>query len=216
MISREQKVWLAALLLLDLAISIGFLIMLPSRVPTHWNWRGEIDRYGSSLETTLVLSICVMFLPLIMMALPKLGAVGRALERSRAVYGRVVVAITAALVAIHVIVMLSASAKSDAPVAGVPIVFGVLWIVVGNWMGKIRRNWLMGIRTRWTLKNDAVWERTHRVGGRLFVANGFVTLLAGIFLPAVAGFVVLIGGLLALTLWAFAYSWWITPRPSAG
>lgn len=111
--------------------------------------------------------------------------------------------------------MLSASARSEAPDAGVPIVFGVLWIVVGNWMGKIRRNWLMGIRTRWTLKNDAVWERTHRVGGRLFVANGFVTLLAGIFLPVVAGFVVLIGGLLALTLWAFAYSWWITPRPSA-
>lgn len=77
MISREQKVWLAVLVLLDLAISIGFLMTLPSRVPSHWNWRGEIDRYGSPLETTLVLSICVMFLPLMMAALPSSAPSGR-------------------------------------------------------------------------------------------------------------------------------------------
>jgi uncharacterized membrane protein len=40
---------------------------------------------------------------------------------------------------------------------------------MGNYMGKLRRNFWAGIRTPWTLVNDTVWERTHRFGGWLFV-----------------------------------------------
>ena len=50
----------------------------------------------------------------------------------------------------------------------------VLFIFLGNYMGKLRRNFWMGIRTPWTLTSDVVWERTHRVGGWLFVAIGLL------------------------------------------
>jgi uncharacterized membrane protein len=79
--------------------------------------------------------------------------------------------------------------------------------VIGNSMGKIRRNSLCGIRTPWTLASDVVWERTHRVGGRLRVAHAFALAAAAIWLPPWAAFAVLIGGLIVLCAWGMSYSW---------
>jgi uncharacterized membrane protein len=64
----------------------------------------------------------------------------------------------------------------------------------------------MGIRTPWTLKSDYVWERTHRVGGRLMALLGIVVALAAIFLPIWAGVVIFLPGLLTLCAWAMFYS----------
>ncbi len=215
MTSREQKWLVVGLVIVDFVIAIGFQLSMPSKVPAHWNFRGDIDRYGSPWEMTLVLSFCLMWIPLLMMALPAVGSVGTSLARSKNTYGRVIVALTMALVAIHVAVMLSASEKSLAPISAVPLVLGMLWIVIGNWLSKIRRNPVLGIRTPWTLRNDTVWERTHRWGGRLFVVDGLATIAAALLLPLWAAFVVLVGGLLSLCVWAFWYSWWITPAADA-
>jgi uncharacterized membrane protein len=56
---------------------------------------------------------------------------------------------------------------------------GALFIVMGNYFGKIRKNFFLGIRTPWTLASDEVWARTHRLAGRLFVLLG-IFMLAGI------------------------------------
>ena len=45
----------------------------------------------------------------------------------------------------------------------------------------------MGIRTPWTLTSDLSWDRTHRVGGRLFVLEGIVFILLGLVRPAAGG-----------------------------
>ncbi|GHO80924.1 hypothetical protein KSD_86950 [Ktedonobacter sp. SOSP1-85] len=60
---------------------------------------------------------------------------------------------------------------------------GGLFIFTGNYLGKLRRNFWMGIRTPWTLSSDASWERTHRVGGRFFVACGLLCIPLS-FMPA--------------------------------
>jgi uncharacterized membrane protein len=59
----------------------------------------------------------------------------------------------------------------------------VLFIFLGNYMGKLRRNFWAGIRTPWTLASDVVWERTHRLGGWLFVATGLLGVIMS-FIPA--------------------------------
>lgn len=60
-------------------------------------------------------------------------------------------------------------------------VISLLFILVGNLMPKIKSNFFMGIHTPWTLSNEAVWNKTHRLGGKLFVLGG-ILLLAGDFL----------------------------------
>ena len=65
---------------------------------------------------------------------------------------------------------------------GVEAGIGLLLAVVGNFFGKLTRNFFVGIRTPWTLASDEVWMRTHRLAGKLFVVAGlamFVLALAG-------------------------------------
>jgi uncharacterized membrane protein len=138
--------------------------------------------------------------------LPKLGETGAALKRTGKTYGRMAIAITAALVSIHLLVVLRGSQPFDVVSAMVADV-GILIAVLGNWSGKIRRNAIAGIRTPWTLKSDAIWERTNRLGGRLQVAHGIAVTVAALCLPIWAAITVLMGGLLALVVWALLYSW---------
>ena len=57
---------------------------------------------------------------------------------------------------------------------------GVLLAVLGNFMGKIRYNYVMGVRTPWTLASERVWDRTHRVVGPLFVLWGLAVLASAV------------------------------------
>lgn len=72
----------------------------------------------------------------------------------------------------------SASTLSTAMAMG----FGLLFIVLGNYMPKFRQNSFMGIRVKWTLESEANWNATHRMGGKVWVAGGFACL-AGAMLP---------------------------------
>ena len=57
---------------------------------------------------------------------------------------------------------------------------GLLFVVLGNFMGKLTKNFFVGIRTPWTLASDEVWLRTHRLGGKLFVLAGVALFIAGL------------------------------------
>jgi immunity protein, SdpI family len=85
---------------------------------------------------------------------------------------------------------------------------GVLFIVIGNYLPKVRPNYMIGIRTPWTLTSDLSWQRTHRVGGRLVIIEGLVFIVAGFVRPTTAILVgVLIGGIVVMLVVLFAYSY---------
>jgi uncharacterized membrane protein len=57
---------------------------------------------------------------------------------------------------------------------------GLLFVVIGNYLGKVRKNFFIGIRTPWTLASDEVWNRTHRMGGKLFMLSGVIIWLGAL------------------------------------
>jgi uncharacterized membrane protein len=59
---------------------------------------------------------------------------------------------------------------------------GLLFFAAGVMVEHAKRNWFIGIRTPWTLSNDEVWEKTHRLGGKLFRIAGLLGI-AGVFFP---------------------------------
>jgi uncharacterized membrane protein len=89
----------------------------------------------------------------------------------------------------------------------VSIGIGLLFMLMGNTFGKVRSNYMFGIRTPWTLASERSWNRTHRAGGWAFVIVGLATALAGFFLPGAVAFFVLMGGLVVAIGGTFIYSY---------
>jgi uncharacterized membrane protein len=63
------------------------------------------------------------------------------------------------------------------------VAVGLLFMVMGNVLGKVRKNFFLGIRTPWTLASDEVWAKTHRLGGWCFVIAGILMALMGVIMP---------------------------------
>jgi uncharacterized membrane protein len=99
-------------------------------------------------------------------------------------------------------------AQSEVVARLVPAGIGVVLIVVGNYLGKVRSNFFFGIRTPWTLSSELSWNRTHRLGGRLSVLIGLVALLTPVF--PWAGVVALAVGapIMVIVLVIYSYVQW--------
>ena len=93
-----------------------------------------------------------------------------------------IIAIATELFLLGVQVLVLRAAVDRAPLSGGLLMLGLgaLLAVLGNRLGKVRRNFFVGIRTPWTLADEEVWLRTHRVGGKVFVAAGLAIMLLGL------------------------------------
>jgi uncharacterized membrane protein len=104
---------------------------------------------------------------------------------------------------VHVL-LLAGNFGMDIDIArAVPAGVFVLLILIGNPLGKVRRNFYIGIRTPWTLASERVWYATHRMGARVMVAGGACGLIA-VLLGAPATVIVTL--LVALALLPVLYS----------
>ncbi|MBE5839403.1 SdpI family protein [Butyrivibrio sp.] len=57
------------------------------------------------------------------------------------------------------------------------LVMGLAFVVLGNYLPKARQNYTIGIKTPWTLSNEDIWNRTHRLAGYLWVVGGITIVV---------------------------------------
>jgi uncharacterized membrane protein len=143
---------------------------------------------------------------LLLTVLPLIGPFRRNFENFRNVYGKICVLVATLFLLLHAIELLKAVGHTFSIGSAMAILVGSLIAVLGNWMGKIRRNFYVGIRTPWTIANDRVWEKTHRVGGPIMVVVGIASVISGLVAPDWVSYAVLIGGAIALAVWSMGYS----------
>ncbi len=84
------------------------------------------------------------------------------------------------LTGLNLIVFLWAIGVSIDTGIAVFILVGLLLVLLGNYLGKLRPTWFVGIRTPWTLSSEESWNKTHRLGGKLFMVTGLLMIAAGI------------------------------------
>jgi uncharacterized membrane protein len=153
---------------------------LPDIVPVHWGLRGEANRYAPKPWGPFVGPIISAALFTIFLTLPHISPKGFRIGPFFRAYRIIQLSLQIFLFAILVAQLLSGIGLA-VPIGRVAIVSaGALIVVLGNFMGKVRKNFFVGIRTPWTLSNDEVWSRTHRLGGWLMVLAGSVFAIAGL------------------------------------
>jgi uncharacterized membrane protein len=180
-----------ALLVAGLAATALAYPHMPERIPLHWNAHGHLDGHGPRWML-LVLGPGIMAVELAMFALlPVLSPRHFEMESFRDAYYRIMVAAVAMAGYIEAVV-LAAALTGNADIVTPALLSGVslTLVFIGNLMGKVRRNFYIGIRTPWTLASERVWHATHRLAGKSMVLTGIVSIAAALW-----------GGLAGTILW---------------
>jgi uncharacterized membrane protein len=182
----KQFKWSLILLVINVIVMMYFALELPAdaRIPMHWNAQGEIDGWTSKLGAVAFHTGGAALLFLLMYLMPYYSPWYKKYEERME---RVVPSITNILILFFTVIGGYAMLLAKNPDATdnpnmVLILIGFLFILLGNILPKVPKNFFIGIKTPWTLANDEVWLKTHRLGGGLFVISGFIMILKGLIL----------------------------------
>lgn len=198
------------LVLIILSLVVGALVYgdLPERVPSHWNIHGEIDGYSGRFFGAFGMPLLTLGLYILMVFLPRI-------DPKRANYGKFIGAYNIFMIlfvlfmlSLHALILLAAFGYQIDIGVIVRIGLGILFIVTGNYMTRVRHNYFFGIKTPWTLASEKVWVKTHRLGGLLFVAAGILSIIS-IFLGPEVGFFLTIGSLIGASVISMVYSYFV-------
>jgi uncharacterized membrane protein len=180
---------------------------LPTTIPTHWGPMGTPDAWSTkSPLSVFAMPLISVGLYALFIVIPYLDPKRANLLRSKKAYA-VILDATTALLAATFAASLAAAFNAKFPVDRVITgATGLLFIVIGNYMTTVKRNFTMGVRFSWTVMDDVVWAKTNRLGGLMFMGAG-VLALAGVFVPAPWSIITILAPALLMIPVLYVYSY---------
>lgn len=163
-----------------LACLAGILVAypkLPPMVPVHWNAHGQPDDWGPKWSLFLWGPGMMLGFVALFAALPWLSPRKFDVNAFRPTYLYIMIVLIAMLAYLNLLTLMAAlGVMTD---IGRAVVGGVCLLIalLGNVFGKVRRNFYIGIRTPWTIADERVWNKTHRLAGKLSFVCGIVGLI---------------------------------------
>jgi len=153
---------------------------LPPVLPVHWGLRGNANGFMAKPWGVYIYPTMVGAMLLLKLVLPAISPRSFAIEPFTRAFNILMAALM--LFCAYLMGIVYASELGAQVPIGRPVIggVGVLLIVTGNFLGKVTKNFFIGIRTPWTLANDEVWFKTQRLGGWLLVLFGLVTTTVAI------------------------------------
>jgi uncharacterized membrane protein len=212
--SRSTQIFILAIIGVQVLIALLSYPFLPDTVPTHWNTAGEVNSYGPKWVDTFLFPVITlgiyMLIRFLLSISPRIGSEGGGQRENVEVVDRILISVFLVLLVIQLTIL---AVIFHLPVDisfVICLLLSAMLLSMGNYLGKLRRNFWAGIRTPWTLVSDTVWERTHRFAGWLFVGTGVVGIVLS-FIPAIRIWGV-VGLLLLDVVLAVVYSYVIYQR----
>lgn len=219
---KNKITWIiAALSLIITAVAINFM---PDKVPMHYNFAGEVDRYGSKFEMMIFPGITLLFAifwAVLTRAFDrkiKSGAeekeIAEIKANSKVIYiasiATMVFFLITQLVFIYNVFKNGNESNEESPFDFMTIemaILGVLMIIMGNVMPKSKRNGMFGLRTPWSMANDRTWLACNRFGGVLACVAGFMILLVALLLDGMMIIWVTLGIIVVMSITVIVYSY---------
>lgn len=184
---------------------------LPGRFPSHWNHSGEVDGWMSREWGAFLIPLILVAQLGLFYVLPRIDPRGANYTKFKSTYDILIITLMIFMLGVHLLILAAALGVRIPITRIVPAGVGILFIVLGNLMPRMRPNWFVGIKTPWTLSSDRVWDRTHRFSGRLFVVVGALIVLSALLAPALVKPVLMFAPwVLVIAVLVYSYIIWRT------
>ena len=198
-----------ALTMLPMLIGLLLWNHLPDVITTHWGADGVADGFSGK-------AFAVFAMPAILAGVNLLCCLGTAIDPKQAnqnkkAMGLVFWIMPLISVCVCTFVYSTALGKAMDMFVIMPLLMGVMFVVIGNYMPKVKQNSTLGIKIHWTLYNEENWNMTHRFAGKIWFVGGVAVMLTAL-LPAKWMVAVMLLAILLLVFAPMVYSYSIYMR----
>ncbi|WP_427126698.1 SdpI family protein [Priestia megaterium] len=202
----KKHVFPLSITLLTLVAWLIALPHLPAVMPIHWGANGEADGFATKINA-MILTVGIMVLIYFVIAfVPRIDPRKENYKYFSKTYNIVLNAVLLLFFFVNMSTILQGLGYNVPMSYIAPIMAGLVFIIIGNYLQRVRSNYFMGIRTPWTLSNETVWKKTHRLSGKLFFMGGLLILISA-FLPDGYKSVIMWGSIVLCVAIPYLYSY---------
>ena len=197
---------IGGILLVSLAVTLFYYPRVPDIIPTHWGISGRIDATGPKYMLFVFWGLA-LFVNVIMLFAEKIEPKKGSYAKFPKVFNILRVFITALLCGLELLTIAFAFTPDFADMNSIMyITMGLMFVLLGNYMPKVKHNYTFGIKVPWTLASENVWNKTHRMAGPRWIAGG-IAIMGGVFMPPEIAFVIMFAVILLLVVAPMVYSY---------
>lgn len=155
---------------------------LHEKVPIHWNYKGEIDDWGTKYSLIGVAFLLPVLTYVLMLLIPKIDPKKR-IELMGGKYYQIKFVLVVFMSILSLFFIHSSKSQTLSSPILVFVLIGLLFMALGNYFKVIKQNYFLGIKTPWTLESEEVWKLTHILAGKLWIIGGLLIVIFSLVIP---------------------------------
>jgi len=202
-----QKATIGILLLIIISFMIGiyYYPQMPEQMDSHWNASGEANDSMSRFWGIFLMPIILVGMFVLFSIIPLIDPLKNNIKKFRKHFDGFIWFISLFLFYIYILTMLWNLGHNFNMTRFIIPAIGLMFFFAGILIENAKMNWFIGIRTPWTLSSKNVWNKTHKLGGKLFKIAGILAII-GLFFPEEI-IIFSIVPVLIFTVYLFVYSY---------
>ncbi|KJL02791.1 MULTISPECIES: SdpI family protein [Priestia] len=202
----KKHVFPLGITLLTLVAWLIALPHLPATMPIHWGANGEADGFATKINAMILTVGIMVFIYFVIAFVPRIDPRKENYKYFSKTYNILLNAVLLLFFFVNMSTILQGLGYNVPMSYIAPIMAGLVFIIIGNYLQRVRSNYFMGIRTPWTLSNETVWKKTHRLSGKIFFIGGLLILISA-FLPDGYKSIIMWGSIVLCVAVPYLYSY---------
>lgn len=185
--NRKLRVLTSIVCLIPIVVGFMFYSKMPEQVAIHWGFDGNPDGYASKAVAIVILPLALFGMNLLLPFLFKMDPKYENISEKTINLSMWIIPVVSLMAS--GLTISSALGKQVNINVFVPLVMGIMFTVIGNYLPKMSQSYTVGIKLPWTLNDEENWNKTHRLAGKLWVVCGLL-LIVGSFINMAMGLMI--------------------------
>jgi uncharacterized membrane protein len=204
--NKTTNIIFLAIIVASFFIGAFFYPQLPEKIASHWGADGQVNGYMGKFWGVFLMPIVMLGMFILYAVIPLIDPLKANIYTFKKYYNAFWIFLEVFFTYIYGLTLAwNLGYRFNFTTAFVPAI-AILFFCMGSFLKNVKRNWFVGIRTPWTMTSDEVWDKTHKLGGKLFQAAAVISLLGLFFNGNDEVFVIIVPAISAAII-AVVYSY---------